>query len=293
MSAPGSRRPEASGWRPLVSSIGVHAIVFALFAGGFWWSRSTPPPPPTLAIEATVVDARTLQPVKPGRKAPEAEAAPVSEPPPRPVPEPADTRSEERDAEREAERKAQREREQKQQREADAAVAAERRARDERAREVAQQQRETAAKAAAAKAAAAKEAAARDAAAKEAAARAAADARVRAEREADLRRQLAAEENAQRARASGAGAAWAAAIQARIQRAWIRPDSARAGLDCTVNVTQVPGGEVVGVKINGCNGDETVRQSIEAAVYRASPLPEPPDSALFERHIEVRFKPND
>jgi colicin import membrane protein len=42
-----------------------------------------------------------------------------------------------------------------------------------------------------------------------------------------------------------------------------------------------------------CNGDETVRQSIEAAVYRASPLPPPPDPALFERNLEIRFKPND
>jgi colicin import membrane protein len=56
-------------------------------------------------------------------------------------------------------------------------------------------------------------------------------------------------------------------------------------------VTQVPGGEVVGVKIGECNGDEVVRQSIEAAVYRASPLPEPPDPALFERNLKLEFKP--
>jgi len=95
------------------------------------------------------------------------------------------------------------------------------------------------------------------------------------------------------ARAGGLGSQWAAAIQARIQRAWIRPASARAGLDCTVAVTQVPGGEVVAVRVLSCNGDETVRQSIEAAVYRASPLPPPPDPALFERNLEVRFRPND
>ena len=285
MSAPASRRAEASGWRPLVSSVAVHMLVFGLFAGGFWWSSATPPPPPTLAIEATVVDARSLQPVKPGRIERAPERAPVAPPTPTPESPPED----ERRAAREAELKAQRDSER--------AVAAQRREQERVTRELDAKRREAAAKEALAKEAAAKEAAAKEAAAKAAAAkeaaRVAADARVRAEREADLRRQLAAEENAQRVRASGAGAAWAAAIQARIQRAWLRPDSARAGLDCTVNVTQVPGGEVVGVKINGCNGDETVRQSIEAAVYRASPLPEPPDPALFERNIEVRFKPND
>jgi hypothetical protein len=36
-----------------------------------------------------------------------------------------------------------------------------------------------------------------------------------------------------------------------------------------------------------------VRQSIENAVYRASPLPDPPDPALFERKITLRFVPNE
>ena len=49
----------------------------------------------------------------------------------------------------------------------------------------------------------------------------------------------------------------------------------------------------VAVRVLACNGDDTVRQSIEAAVLRASPLPVPPDPSLFERNIEVRFKPND
>jgi len=36
-----------------------------------------------------------------------------------------------------------------------------------------------------------------------------------------------------------------------------------------------------------------VRQSIENAVYRASPLPEPPDPALFQRNLTLVFKPNE
>jgi hypothetical protein len=34
-----------------------------------------------------------------------------------------------------------------------------------------------------------------------------------------------------------------------------------------------------------------VRQSIEDAVYRASPLPQPSDPALFERNLVVTFRP--
>lgn len=116
---------------------------------------------------------------------------------------------------------------------------------------------------------------------------------LRAARERELQQQMAAEERGASARAAGLGAEWAAAIQARIQRAWIRPPAALAGLDCTVDVTQVPGGAVVSVRVRNCNGDAAVRQSIEDAVYRASPLPSPPDPALFERNLEVRFRPND
>jgi colicin import membrane protein len=93
-------------------------------------------------------------------------------------------------------------------------------------------------------------------------------------------------------RTSGAAAQWGAAIRGRVQRAWIRPDTARSGIDCTVAVTQAPGGTVLSVEVRACNGDDAVRQSIEDAVRRASPLPAPPDPALFEREIILRFRPD-
>jgi colicin import membrane protein len=82
-------------------------------------------------------------------------------------------------------------------------------------------------------------------------------------------------------------------LQNKVQRAWIKPPSATPGVDCLVQVTQVPGGEVTGARVTQCNGDAAVRQSIENAVYRASPLPEPPDPALFERNFTLRFRPNE
>ena len=68
----------------------------------------------------------------------------------------------------------------------------------------------------------------------------------------------------------------------------------RPGTQCEVRVTQVPGGTWSRrVQVVRCNGDETVRQSIEAAVYRASPLPQPSDPALFDRNLVVTFRPED
>ena len=81
------------------------------------------------------------------------------------------------------------------------------------------------------------------------------------------------------------------AITRRIQQAWVPPASAAPGLKCVVQVRQVPGGQVVGVSITSCNGDAAVQRSIEAAVYRASPLPEPDNPALFDRNLNIIFEP--
>ena len=81
-------------------------------------------------------------------------------------------------------------------------------------------------------------------------------------------------------------------ITAKIERNWNRPPGAIAGLQCEVRVTQGPGGIVITVKVERCNGDEAVRQSIEAAVFRASPLPLPSEPALFERNLVVTFRPS-
>ncbi len=120
---------------------------------------------------------------------------------------------------------------------------------------------------------------------------AAAAARAQTQREQELNAQIAAEERLAAARSSGLADQYVAEITARIERAWIRPASAQAGLSCEVHVTQVPGGAVVSARVGDCNGNEAVRQSIEAAVFRASPLPVPKDPALFERRLVVTFRP--
>jgi colicin import membrane protein len=121
----------------------------------------------------------------------------------------------------------------------------------------------------------------------------AADLKAKSEREAELRRQLAEEEHVSAVEAGPARAQYIARLAARIQNAWIKPPSARAGLDCIVNITQIPGGEVTSAHVSQCNGDAAARASIENAVYRASPLPAPPDPALFERNLVIHFHPDE
>jgi colicin import membrane protein len=128
-------------------------------------------------------------------------------------------------------------------------------------------------------------------------AKAAQDAKVKAEREADLKRRLAAEaaeeEGAMAMARSGIVDEYRTLLSQAIERSWIRPPSAKAGLECTLYVSQAPGGTVVDVKLGTCNGDQSVRESIVNAVYRASPLPAPRDPRAFERRLEIVFRPTE
>ncbi|MGI9331012.1 MAG: cell envelope integrity protein TolA [Gammaproteobacteria bacterium] len=113
------------------------------------------------------------------------------------------------------------------------------------------------------------------------------------QREAQLAAQLAAEQQREDAVRGGLLDQWVEVIRQKVQRNWVNPPSAGTGIECEVRVTQIPGGEVVNVRISSCNADAAVVRSIENAVYKASPLPPPPDASLFERNIIFNFKPVD
>jgi colicin import membrane protein len=112
-----------------------------------------------------------------------------------------------------------------------------------------------------------------------------------AERQRLLEAEMAEEEQRLAAMNSGELARYRYAIQQKIQRYWIQPASSHSGIECVVLVRQLRGGEVAGVTIDRCNGDAAVQRSIEAAVYKASPLPEPENPALFDRNLRITVKP--
>jgi len=112
-------------------------------------------------------------------------------------------------------------------------------------------------------------------------------------REEELAVSLAAEAERAQAEASGLLDQYINMIQARIEQNWDRPLSAGQGIDCVVNVVQLPTGDVVSAQVASCNGDDAVRRSIERAVMDASPLPKAPTPALFERNLRVNFRPDE
>ena len=115
----------------------------------------------------------------------------------------------------------------------------------------------------------------------------------RAAVQAQLQRQIAAEARADALASGPLADQYRAELQNRIIQAWIKPPAAKRGIDCFVRITQVPGGDVTGATVTQCNGDAAVRQSIQNAVYRASPLPTPPDPSLYHRTLIIEFKPNE
>jgi colicin import membrane protein len=280
--------------RPLAGSAGLHLLlVGGLALAALRWTSQQPPV--ELAIQGYVVDGPVkARPLPAPREAPAEQAPPPVEAvkPPEPAVEPPEKRAEEAAA---AERAAEQQREQQQVQER---AAREREAQVARGKAAVEQRRadEAAAKRKAVEEAERKKAEAAEAKRKaDEKAQAERDAKARAEREADLQRQLAAEEEEGAAAAARAGVMdeYRLMLVQTIERNWIRPPSARAGLECTLYVSQAPGGTVVDVRLGTCNGDQAVRESITTAVYKSSPLPAPRDPRAFERRLEIVFRPKE
>ena len=109
-----------------------------------------------------------------------------------------------------------------------------------------------------------------------------------------LQQQLAAERAAlEAARNADIISRYVGIIGQQVERNWIRPPTSQSGLSCVVRVQLVPGGDVVSVQVVQGSGDAAFDRSVEAAVYRAAPLPLPPDPGLFEsfRTLQFRFAP--
>ena len=113
-----------------------------------------------------------------------------------------------------------------------------------------------------------------------------AEAARRREAEQALQQQLAAE---QAERDQGVVAKYTAYIQDHIQKNWLRPAGSPEGLSCTVQVSLIPGGDVARVQIVRSSGDALFDRSVENAVFKASPMPLPKDTALFKYFRELRL----
>ena len=84
------------------------------------------------------------------------------------------------------------------------------------------------------------------------------------------------------------------AITSKIQRNWRKPPSMdTSNASCIVYVEQAVGGYIQKVEVQKCRGgDEQFRKSVEEAVWKSDPLPNPPDDDLFSRQLKITFDPS-
>ena len=117
--------------------------------------------------------------------------------------------------------------------------------------------------------------------------------------QADLQRRLALETKerevaARQRRIEGAKNQYVPLIQQKVQNNWAKPPGWKKGVKCVVNVRLVPNGEVLSARVVQSCGNSIFDRSVVNAVYKASPLPVPTESDIFEstfRNFDLRFNP--
>ena len=115
------------------------------------------------------------------------------------------------------------------------------------------------------------------------------DARARAEAEANLLGQLKGEQ-ASAGRSRGL-ADYASKVRGKIRGNIVLPPGIHGNPEAIFEVTQLPSGEVLSVKVRKSSGNQTLDAAIERAILKSSPLPKPDDSSLFERVLKIPYKP--
>jgi hypothetical protein len=81
-------------------------------------------------------------------------------------------------------------------------------------------------------------------------------------------------------------------VSARIERAWLRPRTpvGTSLFFCRVRIEQDSAGIVREVTLVECNGETRWQLSLVHAIQSASPLPAPPDPAVFRRTFSLTFQ---
>ena len=59
------------------------------------------------------------------------------------------------------------------------------------------------------------------------------------------------------------------------------------------DVTLLPSGDVLNITRRKSSGHRGYDEAVERAILKSSPLPKPDDPALFQRRLELRFRPQD
>ena len=102
----------------------------------------------------------------------------------------------------------------------------------------------------------------------------------------------AAAEAEQRASSNKRGLAdYANKIRLRVKSNITLPPGIQGNPEAVFEVSQLPTGEVLDVRLKRSSGNPALDTAIERAIRKSSPLPKPDDPSLFKREFEIKYKP--
>ncbi len=88
-------------------------------------------------------------------------------------------------------------------------------------------------------------------------------------------------------------AAYSDKIRTKIKGNIVLPHAIQGNPEAIFEVTQLPSGEVISVRIRKSSGNKLLDDAIERAIKKSDPLPLPDQPGLFQRVLELKYKPFD
>jgi len=82
-------------------------------------------------------------------------------------------------------------------------------------------------------------------------------------------------------------------IRAKIRSKIGQVPNLQGNPEVEIDVIQIPGGDVLSVKLKRSSGVSAYDNAVERAILLASPLPRPPKPELFERELNLKFRPQE
>ena len=87
--------------------------------------------------------------------------------------------------------------------------------------------------------------------------------------------------------------AYAGRIKAKIRGNIVLPPDIKGNPEAIFDVVQLPTGEVLSAKLRKSSGHAGYDVAVERALLKSSPLPKPDRPELFQRALELKFRPLD
>lgn len=98
-------------------------------------------------------------------------------------------------------------------------------------------------------------------------------------------------QEAARASAQGELERYKRAIAAKVRGRLLRPPGLSGNPEAVFEVDQLPSGDVLDARLKRSSGNAVLDDAIRRAILASSPLPVPDDRKLFQRTLELRFRP--